>query len=119
MTEALNTWTQKVANTQGEVYEVRFGRTGRTHVPIFVYVIDDLEGFGRSIGNTGKRNGVMVFRSIDCNTGIPWLCVSGAVFAIDHLPFAIGDMPANHNVVKRHGAVAHQCVRLPFISGFT
>jgi hypothetical protein len=51
----------EVVNTRDEVHEVRFGRTGRTHVPIFVYVIDDLERFGRSIGNTGKRNGVMVF----------------------------------------------------------
>lgn len=60
---------------------MRFGWTGRTHVPIFVYVIDDLESFGWSIGNTGKRNGVMVLRYIDCHMGIAWLRVSGALFA--------------------------------------
>lgn len=52
------------------------------HVPIFVYVIDDLERFGRSIGNTGKRNGVRILDIfIDCNTGILLLRVYGALFA--------------------------------------
>jgi hypothetical protein len=55
-----------------ELYEVRFGLTGRTHVSIFAYMIDDLDAcLGWSIRNTGKWKGVMAFEFINCNIGIP------------------------------------------------
>jgi hypothetical protein len=88
----------------------------------FVYVIDDLERFGRSIGNTGKWNGVMVLRSIyrlqHRNTMVA--CVCRFVCKPYRLLFPIGDMPADHGYLKMHGAVTcHLCFKFPSISGFT